>query len=620
MKYLNLGILAHVDAGKTSLTERLLFEAGAIDFLGSVDAGNTQTDSLDLERQRGITIKSAVATFCVNDVHVNLIDTPGHPDFIAEVERVLNVLDAAILVVSAVEGVQAQTRVLMRALERLNIRTLIFVNKIDRMGARYGSLLRDIAEKLSPAIDTSCTVADIGTPSARVICSDAPSADLIHPVLFGSAKTGAGVDILMSTITAISSPDVDNASSPLAQVFKIERGAAGERVAYVRIHSGTLRVRDRLPCGRITAIDLFKNGRITSSFHASTGEIAKLHGLNVQIGDTIGNAASKTTTHFSPPTLETVVSVSESSKQPALFAALTQLAEQDPLINLRLDDQRRDISVSLYGEVQKEVIKDTLLREYEIDALFGETSVVCIERPLGVGEAVEFKTPVGSDAPPWDGSSNPYLATVGLRVEQGQIKRGVTYAVAKHVLGTMPSAFFAAIEEAVYASLGQGLYGWTVTDCKVTLTHTGYWPRQSAMHATFDKSISSTARDFRLLTPVVLLSALRNAGSAVCEPIHGFQLELPSHATGAVLAALGKFGAIPFETRTAENERLSVIVGEISVARLKEFQRQIPRLTNGEGLLESSFNRYQPVRGEIPVRLRTGPDPLNRQDYFRNRS
>src|SRR6185295_11157035 len=152
MRTLNLGIVAHVDAGKTTLTERLLYAAGVIDEIGSVDDGSTQTDTLALERERGITIKSAVVSFVVNDVTVNLIDTPGHPDFIAEVERVLNVLDGAVLVVSAVEGVQAQTRVLMRTLQRLRLPTLIFVNKIDRAGAEDERLLQSIAEKLTPAI------------------------------------------------------------------------------------------------------------------------------------------------------------------------------------------------------------------------------------------------------------------------------------------------------------------------------------------------------------------------------------------------------------------------------------------------------------------------------------
>src|SRR5512132_1615747 len=167
MQTLNLGILAHVDAGKTSLTERLLYAAGVIDEIGSVAEGNTQTDSLALEQQRGITIKSAVVSFVINDVTVNLIDTPGHPDFIAEVERVLSVLDGAVLVVSAVEGVQPQTRVLMRTLQQLRIPTLIFMNKIDRGGAGYDRVLQGISERLVPAIIAMGWVEDLGGRGAR---------------------------------------------------------------------------------------------------------------------------------------------------------------------------------------------------------------------------------------------------------------------------------------------------------------------------------------------------------------------------------------------------------------------------------------------------------------------
>src|SRR5580693_270958 len=164
---LNLGILAHVDAGKTSLTERLLYAAGVIDEIGSVDDGNTQTDTLALERQRGITIKAAVTSFTIaSDTTVNLIDTPGHPDFIAEVERVLSVLDGAVLVISAVEGVQAQTHVLMRALKRLGIPTLLFVNKIDRPGAGEQRVLQAISERLSPAVVPMGCTRGLGTRAA----------------------------------------------------------------------------------------------------------------------------------------------------------------------------------------------------------------------------------------------------------------------------------------------------------------------------------------------------------------------------------------------------------------------------------------------------------------------
>src|SRR5919202_415057 len=159
---LNLGILAHVDAGKTTLTERLRHAAGVIDAIGSVDSGTTQTDTLALERRRGITIRSAVASFAVGDVHVNLIDTPGHPDFIAEVERVLGVLDGAILVVSAVEGVQPQTPLLFRALQRLTVPTLVFVNKTDRAGADPDAVLAALARRLSPGVLAIVRVRDAG--------------------------------------------------------------------------------------------------------------------------------------------------------------------------------------------------------------------------------------------------------------------------------------------------------------------------------------------------------------------------------------------------------------------------------------------------------------------------
>src|SRR5687768_12721887 len=177
MRTLNLGILAHVDAGKTTLTEQLLFAAGAIQHVGSVDAGTTQTDSLELERERGITIRSAVASFRVDDLAVNLVDTPGHPDFIAEVERVLGVLDGAVLVVSAVEGVQPQTPLLYRALQRVGVPTLIFVNKIDRAGADPTRVVEAMARRLAPSVIPMGRVVDAGRREASVAPFTAGEAD-----------------------------------------------------------------------------------------------------------------------------------------------------------------------------------------------------------------------------------------------------------------------------------------------------------------------------------------------------------------------------------------------------------------------------------------------------------
>ncbi|MFI5753880.1 GTP-binding protein [Streptomyces sp. NPDC051569] len=655
MRTLNLGILAHVDAGKTSLTERLLHAADVIDDMGSVDQGSTRTDSLALERQRGITIKSAVASFVVDDITVNLIDTPGHPDFIAEVERVLSVLDGAVLVVSAVEGVQAQTRVLMRTLQRLRIPTLVFVNKIDRRGAQDERVLRGITGKLAAANIAMCSAGGLGTRGAHCVPYGAGDADftsrliglladhddaflaayvddetalpyarlrgelaaqtgraLVHPVFFGSAITGAGVDDLIAGITELLPADEGDAGGPVSgTVFKIERGPAGEKIAYVRMLSGTLRVRDRVHVrggegGKVTAISVFERGSDRPGDSVAAGRIGRLWGLGgIRIGDAFGTTrqAPADSHHFSPPTLETIVSPSRPADRGALHIALSQLAEQDPLINLRQDDIQRDMSLSLYGEVQKEVIQATLANDFGIDVTFRETTTLHIERPVDSGTAVEI---LGADP-------NPFLATIGLRIDPAPADTGVEFRLDVE-LGSMPFAFFKAVEETVEETLRQGIHGWQVTDCTVTMTRSGYSARQSHSHAIFDKSMSSTGADFRHLTPLVLMSALRQAGTRVYEPMHRFRLDIPADLFGAVLPVLARLRAVP---RTSVTRGSSYLVhGEIPAASVHGLELQLPSLTSGEGLLECAFDHYQPVHGAVPERPRSDHDPLHRREYL----
>ncbi|WP_434975538.1 GTP-binding protein [Streptomyces mesophilus] len=693
---MNLGILAHVDAGKTSLTERLLHAAGVIDAPGSVDEGNTRTDSLALERRRGITIKSAVASFPLGPpedrVTVNLIDTPGHPDFIAEVERVLSVLDGAVLVVSAVEGVQAQTRILLRTLRRLGIPTLIFVNKIDRGGAQYERTLRRITRRLTPAAPAMGPVHGIGTrraqarpygsedavfrealtevlaeqddellsayvegaavPQGTLLSALAAQtrACLVHPVFFGSAVTGAGLPHLMDGIRTLL-PYADEGDGRLSgTVFKVERGPAGEKIAYVRMFSGELRLRDRVPLGRVgsahggsarggsgyegsarvgsahggsarggsaregsalggsvhegkvTAVEVFHEGAGQRRPVARAGEIAKVWGLGeVRIGDWVGAARKESAdAHFAPPTLETLVVPGAGTDRGALHLALAQLAEQDPLIGLRQDDVRDEVHLSLYGEVQKEVIQTTLAEEFGLDVGFHETTTICVERPAGVGHGYEKDL-------------LPFLGTVGLRVEPAPPGSGVSFGLEVE-LGSMPYAFFKAVEETVHETLDQGLLGWRVVDCKVTMTHSGYWPRQSHSHATFDKSMSSTARDFRQVTPLVLMDALREAGTGVEEPVHHFRLELPADTLGPVLPLLGRLRAVP-GTPDIRGTSCS-LEGEIPAASLHRLGQLLPGLTRGEGVVESAFAGYRPVSGEAPARARTDHNPLNRKEYL----
>ncbi|GAA1131695.1 hypothetical protein GCM10009630_32000 [Kribbella jejuensis] len=286
-----------------------------------------------------------------------------------------------------------------------------------------------------------------------------------------------------------------------------------------------------------------------------------------------------------------------------LRVALTQLAEQDPLINLRQDDLRQETYVSLYGEVQKEVIETTLATEYGIAVDFRETTTICIERIDGIGHAVEFNK---KDA-------NPFLATVGLRVEPAPVDAGVTFELEVE-LGSMPYAFIKAVEETVRETLHQGLHGWQIPDARVVMTHSGYSARQSHAHAVFDKSMSSTAGDFRFLTPLVLMTALQQAGTTVHEPLHRFQLEIPTDTTRAVLAALARLRAIPQVPALAAET--SILEGEIPAAAVYELEQQLPALTRGEGVLQSAFERYQPVTGAVPERPRTDHDPLNRREYL----
>jgi ribosomal protection tetracycline resistance protein len=657
---LNLGILAHVDAGKTTLTERLLYTAGVIDEIGSVDAGTTQTDSLALERRRGITIKSAVVSFAIDDITVNLIDTPGHPDFIAEVERTLSVLDGAVLVISAVDGVQPQSRILMRALRRLRIPTLLFVNKIDRPGAGYEPVLRAISERLGLAIVPMGFVHALGTRAAdfrlwgaddvgfrtslaevlaerddgilaayvensaglpdgrlRGALAAQTKGSLVHPVLFGSAITGAGVEPLMAGVAELLPAALGDADGPVAgTVFKIERAAASQKIAYVRLFSGTLRTRDRLRFGRgdedrVTAIGVFERGSIARRAFVSAGEIAKLWGLgNIQIGDRIGDVETGGThRQFAPPTLETVVVPHSSDDRGRLPVALAQLAEQDPLINVRHDDARQEMSVSLYGEVQKEVIQATLANDFGVKVTFRETTTIHVERPIGTGEAVEFLQE----------ETNPFSATIGLRVDRAPVDSGIQFqldvnsrVVPVHIYKSVTN-FVEVMTQYISSTLQEGLFGWQVTDCIVTMTECGYYVGDGPGKPS-GITPRTTAAHFRGLEPLVLMQALKQARTIVCEPIMRVSIEIPTGDISAVLAAVARMGGT-IETEPMHRD-LSAIAAVLPAAQVQDLRREVARLTGGEGLVETTFRGYQPVRGPLPTRRRTTANPLNRVEYM----
>jgi ribosomal protection tetracycline resistance protein len=657
---LNLGILAHVDAGKTTLTERLLHLAGVIDEVGSVDEGTTQTDTLPLERQRGITIKSAVASFEVGDLAVNVVDTPGHPDFIAEVERALTVLDGAVLVVSAVEGVQSQTRVLMRALRRLGIPTLIFVNKIDRVGAQASATLMAISERLSVPAVAMGAVRNLGEHTAEFADYDTDSDEflahlvdqlsalddrllaeyLAHeatvtpelllrtlaeqtaaghacPVYFGSAITGAGVDSLRSAIPRLLPRSSGDPDGPLSgTVFKIERGPGNQKVAYLRVRAGTVRTREHVYYGDgqegvVTSLAVFGRGAATRQSMAGAGDVAKVGGLHaVQVGDHVsGDGAQRTPTpQFPPPTLEAVVVPEVAGERSRLWIALTQLQEQDPLIGVRRGDVGREISVSLYGEVQREVIAAMLQSDFDLRVTFHETTPICIERPRGVGEAAEYL-----NAP-----TNPFAATLRLRVAPGAIDSGVELSlqvqhegIPLHLFKGM-EGFRSAMRQYAGEALREGLFGWRVTDCEVTVLECGYGGSDGPPSK---RGPAPTFRDFQHLTAVVLFQALAAASTVVCQPMVRATLEIPSDRATTLTAMLARLGAAVRSSMTMGS--YTTIETVVPLAHATAIQRQLPRLTSGEGSLESTVVGYEPVLGRPPTRSRTAPSPLNLKEYLR---
>lgn len=620
MHILNIGILAHVDAGKTSLTERLLFETGVIGRLGSVDDGSTQTDTGEIERRRGITIRSAVASFTLGDLRVNLVDTPGHADFVAEVERALGVLDGAVLVLSAVEGVQPHTRVLMKTLRRLRLPTLIFVNKIDRAGAREAGVLGEIRRRLSPRAIALNTVDGIGTPAATALPLTAPAeveetAELLadgddgllellvegvkptpervraalaaqcaageaHPVLFGSAMTGQGVAGLLDALRLLPAAPRGATGPPAGAVFAVERGRGGEKVACLRLRRGELRERERVTFTRRLAgggVHAYE-GRVTSlavagsqERRAVAGDIVKVRGVpGIRVGDRLGEAEPAEEAYFAPPSLETVVRPRVPGQEARLHAALVTLAEQDPLIGTRTTPGG-ETAVLLYGEVQKEVIGETLARDFGVEAAFEPSRPAYFERPSGTGEAT-----AEMDAGP-DG----IMATVGLRVEPAAPASGVVYRLEVD-LGSLPLAFHRAIEESVRRTLGEGPRGRPVTDVTVTLTATGY------------ASPVTVAGDFRAQARAVLTRALRAAGTRVYEPCHRFELEVPVDSFSVVTTRLAGLGAVLADTvRRAETW---VIEGEIPAASVHAFERRLADLSRGEGVWWSQPSGDRPKR------------------------
>ena len=638
MKIINIGILAHVDAGKTTLTESLLYTSGAITELGSVDKGTTRTDTMALERQRGITIQAAVTSFDWKNYKINIVDTPGHMDFLAEVYRSLSVLDGAILVISAKDGVQAQTRVLFHALRKMKIPTIIFVNKIDQGGINLQSVYQNIREKLSDEIivmqdvlftpEVSLTdIADIekwesvvgendellekyiaGKPLEiqdlqREKCRRIQNSSLF-PVYHGSAKNNIGTEKLIEVITETFTSGADNNQSELCgSVFKIEYTDQKKRLVYLRLYSGTLRLRDTILLAqkqklKITEMRIPSNGEIVQADIACCGEIAILSNDTLKLNDILGNTEllpRKAWEENPTPLLRTTVEPQKPEQRELLLNALTEIADTDPLLHYYVDTITHEIILSFLGKVQLEVICSLLIERYHVNINVKEPTVIYLERPSKAANHT-----IHIEVPP-----NPFWASIGLSVTPLPMGSGVQYE-SKVSIGYLNQSFQNAVAEGVRHGLEQGLYGWEVTDCKICFEYGLYY------------SPVSTPADFRFLAPVVLEQALKKCGTQLLEPYLSFTLYAPQEYLSRAYNDAPKYCA-EIESTQLKNDEV-IFKGKIPARYIGEYRNDLNFYTNGRSVCLTELKGYQESLGEPVFQTRRPNSRLDKVRHMFNKT
>ena len=633
MKIINIGILAHVDAGKTTLTESLLYTSGAILELGSVDKGTTRTDTMFLERQRGITIQAAVTSFNWNDYKINIVDTPGHTDFITEVYRSLSVLDGAILVISAKDGVQAQTRILFHALQKMNIPTIIFINKIDQYGINLNNIYQNIKEKLSndiivmqnvtltpeisiksiidlddwdPVISRNdkllkkyiagekLTIQELTYEEYRCVKKGS-----LFPIYHGSARNNIGTQQLIEAISNLFCSEMNENDSELCgRVFKIEYTDHKQRLVYLRLYSGTLHLRDTIILPekkkvKLTEIYIPSNGEMIQTKTVCSGDIFIIPNNTLRLNDIIGNEKLLPCNVWNDktvPILRTRIEPIKIEEREKLLDALTEIADTDPLLRYYVDTITHEIVISFLGTVQLEVICSLLIEKYHINIRIEDPTVIYLEKPLQKADYT-----IHIEVPP-----NPFWASIGLSITPLPIGSGIQYE-SKVSLGYLNQSFQNAVREGINYGLEQGLYGWEVTDCKICFEYGVYY------------SPVSTPSDFRFLAPIVLEQALKKAGTQLLEPYLSFILFTPQGYLSRAYNDAQKHCAI-IETSQSKNDEI-IFTGHIPVRCINEYRNTLTLYTNGQAVFLTELKDYQIATCEPVIQSRR---PNNRIDKVRH--
>ena len=643
----NIALFAHVDAGKTSITEQLLFRSGKIRTLGSVDNGNTQTDTLEVEKQRGITINSSILSFEWNNCKINLLDTPGHIDFSSETQKAFLAIDAAIIIISAVEGIQAQTENLINKLIASKKPFLIFINKIDRIGADTNTIVSELKTDLNlkPFLfqeikneannDVSIDLiwnennfkinnynAQINSLTEQIVeynndlltlfFDDKPitftilNTQLIKltleqkviPTFIGAAKFNLGIDALLNGITTyLPNPKQEN-ELLFGVLFKSFHQKDGKWFA-IRLFNGNIKSRTEIYNASqnttekillIKNIDL-NNQQIINEIKA--GDIALVKGLeNAKPGDYIGKLPKKQINkNLNKPLLSVQIMPNNAANINKLIVALNILNNEDPSLDFEFIKDEREFHIKIHGEIQKEILQSIIKERFNLDVTFSKPTIIYKETPTAICEGyVRYWMP------------KPCWAIMKFKIEPLKTGKGVYFSSIVGV-NDVKKQYQKDVEKTIPKSLKQGVLGWQVDDVKITLI------------AGEDHEMHTKSNDFAIATPMGIMDAFTKVKMSLLEPILSFKIKAPIDFIGVINSELIKLRA-KIENSEIKDTKVTIL-GEIPLATSLEFPIKLSSITSGKAKLNTQFLKYQKCDVSLgKTREYKGISPLDTAKYI----
>lgn len=590
-----IGILAHVDAGKTTLSEALLYNAGITKALGRVDKGNAYLDTDELEKQRGITIFSKQAEFIWKDLEVTLVDTPGHVDFSAEMERTLQILDYAILVISASNGVQSHTRTLWELLKMYKVPTIIFVNKMDMPDTDKTLLLSELKSKLDDSCIDFTDIQEVMSNEEVAMtneslmeeflsCGKIDIEDIkrgisdreIFPCHFGSAlKNDKIIDLLDGLNTYIDEKKYPDKFG--AKVYKINRDSQGNRLTYIKVTGGVLRVKDIIDDSeeKINQIRIYSGDKYRTANEIYSGEVCAVTGLTkTYSGENLGIENDNNDVILEPVLMYRVVLPQEIDAA-MMLPKLKQLEEEDPTLAIKWNEDLKEIQVCLMGEVQIEILKKLVLDRFKVAIEFDQGNVVYKETISNTVEGVGHFEPLR------------HYAEVHLRLEPGEIGSGLTLETecSEEILAkNWQRLILTHLQEREHKGV---LTGSGITDMKITLVS----GRAHLKH--------TEGGDFRQATYRAVRQGLKMAQSVLLEPYYDFRLEIPTEMLGRAMTDIERiYGKINPPENYGE---YSVITGYAPVVTMRKYREDIAAYTKGQGKITCTLKGYLPCHNQEEI-------------------